>query len=111
MTKAGHVRMALPCSDEGIQELGVRPGDWVWLSDTEVVVGAKLAVDDRYELVAIPDWETVAHLDYGSRPKLEPNQAQTQRAAQPRAPFHRTQAANSRTTHSARVRRAGRYFE
>ena len=38
MTEAGHVRLTLPCSQEGIISLGLRPGDWAWLSDTEVMV-------------------------------------------------------------------------
>jgi tetratricopeptide (TPR) repeat protein len=63
MTEAGHVRLTLPCSQEGILRLGLRPGDWIWLSDTEVVVGAQLAIDDRYGLVGVPDWDTLAHLD------------------------------------------------
>jgi hypothetical protein len=63
MTEAGHVRLTLPCSQEGIVKLGLRPGDWAWLSDTEVMVGAQLAIDDRYGLVGVPDWDTLIHLD------------------------------------------------
>jgi hypothetical protein len=63
MTEAGHVRLTLPCSQEGIVKLGLRPGDWAWLSDTEVMVGAQLAIDDRYGLVGVPDWDTLVHLD------------------------------------------------
>ena len=62
MTEAGHV-----CPDarsqEDILRLGLRPGDWAWLSDTEVMVGAQLAIDDRYGLVGVPDWDTLVHLD------------------------------------------------
>ena len=63
MTESGHVRLTLPCSQEGILRLGLRPGDWTWLSDTEIVVGAQLAIDDYYGLVGVPDWDTLAHLD------------------------------------------------
>ena len=63
MTEAGHVRLTLPCSQEDILKLGLRPGDWAWLSDTEVMVGAQLAIDDRYGLVGVPDWDTLVHLD------------------------------------------------
>ena len=63
MTEAGHVRLTLPCSQEDILKLGLRPGDWAWLSDTEVMVGAQLAIDDRYGLVGVPDWDTLIHLD------------------------------------------------
>ena len=63
MTEAGHVRLTLPCSQEDILRLGLRPGDWAWLSDSEVMVGAQLAIDDRYGLVGVPDWDTLVHLD------------------------------------------------
>ncbi len=63
MTEAGHVRLTLPCSQEDVLKLGLRPGDWAWLSDTEVMVGAQLAIDDRYGLVGVPDWDTLIHLD------------------------------------------------
>ena len=41
----------------------LEPGDWAWLSDGELVVGAQLAIDDRYGLVGVPDWDTLVHLD------------------------------------------------
>jgi tetratricopeptide (TPR) repeat protein len=63
MTEAGHVRLTLPCSQEDILRLSLGPGDWAWLSDTEVMVGAQLAIDDRYGLVGVPDWDTLIHLD------------------------------------------------
>ena len=40
MTESGHVRLTLPCSQEGFSRLGLRAGDWAWLSDGEVIVGA-----------------------------------------------------------------------
>jgi tetratricopeptide (TPR) repeat protein len=63
MTEAGHVCLTTRGSKEDIARAGLRPGDWVWLSDSEVVVGAQLAIDDRYGLVGVPDWDTIAHLD------------------------------------------------
>jgi tetratricopeptide (TPR) repeat protein len=63
MTEAGHVRLTLPCSQEDISRLGLRAGDWAWLSDGEVIVGAQLAIDDRYGLVGVPDWDTIVPLD------------------------------------------------
>ena len=63
MTEAGHVRLTLPCSQEDILKLCLRSGDWAWLSDSEVMVGAQLAIDDRYGLVGVPDWDTLVHLD------------------------------------------------
>jgi tetratricopeptide (TPR) repeat protein len=50
-------------SREDVERAGVGPGDWVWLSDREVVVGARLQLDRRYGLVGIPDWDTTVHLD------------------------------------------------
>jgi hypothetical protein len=63
MTEAGHVRLTLPCSQEDVSRLGLRAGDWAWLSDGEVIVGAQLAIDDRYGLVGVPDWDTIVPLD------------------------------------------------
>ena len=62
-TEAGYVCLTTRGSQEDILRLSLRPGDWVWLSDTEIVVGAQLAIDDRYGLVGVPDWDTLAHLD------------------------------------------------
>jgi formylmethanofuran dehydrogenase subunit D len=62
-SEAGHVCLTTRGSQEDILRLGLRSGDWVWLSDGEVVVGAQLAVDDRYGLVGVPDWDTLVHLD------------------------------------------------
>ena len=63
MTEGGHVRLTLPCSREDIEREQLRTGDWAWLSDGELVVGAQLAIDDRYGLVGVPDWDTLVHLD------------------------------------------------
>ena len=63
MTEAGHVRLTLPCSREDILRMSLGPGDWAWLSDSEILVGAQLAIDDRYGLVGVPDWDTLVHLD------------------------------------------------
>jgi hypothetical protein len=35
----------------------------MWLSDGELVVGAQLAIDDRYGIVGVPRWKTLVHLD------------------------------------------------
>jgi hypothetical protein len=63
MTEAGYVCLTTRGSQEDILRLGLGPGDWAWLSDTEVMVGAQLAIDDRYGLVGVPDWDTLIHLD------------------------------------------------
>ena len=62
-TEAGQICLTTRGSQVDIERTGARPGDWVWLSDREVVVGARLATDDRYGLVGLPDWETLVHLD------------------------------------------------
>jgi hypothetical protein len=63
MTEGGHVWLTLPCSQGDVSRLGLRPGDWAWLSDGELIVGAQLAIDDRYGLVGVPDWDTIVPLD------------------------------------------------
>jgi hypothetical protein len=63
MTESDEVHMDLPrtCADIVEQNLGA--GDWAWLSDGELIVGAQLKVDQRYGLVGVPDWDTLIHLD------------------------------------------------
>ena len=46
-TEAGQICLTTRGSQVDIERTGARPGDWVWLSDREVVVGAQLATDDR----------------------------------------------------------------
>jgi tetratricopeptide (TPR) repeat protein len=62
-TEAGHVCLTTRGSQEEIRTRGLQSGDWAWLSDTEVIVGAQLAIDDRYGLVGVPDLDTIVHLD------------------------------------------------
>ena len=38
MTEAGHVCLTTHAAQEGIVRPGLGPGDWAWLSDTEVMV-------------------------------------------------------------------------
>jgi tetratricopeptide (TPR) repeat protein len=59
----GHVCLTTLGSQEDIRRDGVEPGDWVWLSDGELIVGAQVATDEYFGLVGIPDWETLVHLD------------------------------------------------
>jgi tetratricopeptide (TPR) repeat protein len=63
MTESGHVSLSTRGSQADIERTGARPGDWVWLSDSEVIFGAQLAIDDRYGLVGVLDWDTLVHLD------------------------------------------------
>jgi hypothetical protein len=59
ITKAGHIRLTLPCPQEDILGLRLRPGDWAWLGDIEVTVGAQLTINDRDGLAGVPDWGLV----------------------------------------------------
>ena len=63
ITEAGHVSLSTVGSQADIKRAGLRPGDWTWLSDGELVAGAQLAVDARYGLVGTVDWDTLVHLD------------------------------------------------
>jgi tetratricopeptide (TPR) repeat protein len=62
-TEAGHLWLTFNASQNDIAKAQLPPGDWAWLSDGEVVVGARLQVDERSGLVGVPDWETLVHLD------------------------------------------------
>lgn len=42
VTEAEKIRLNCRGSEEDIRLAGVKPGDWVWLSDGEIVVGARL---------------------------------------------------------------------
>lgn len=63
MTEAGAVRLNCLGSRDGIQAAGLQPGDWAWLSDGELIVGAQLREDPLYTIIGIPDWKTLIHLD------------------------------------------------
>jgi hypothetical protein len=63
ITDAGQVRLKSRASRDDLQDSGARPGDWTWLSDGELVVGARLAGDEREGILAVPDWGTLVQLD------------------------------------------------
>ncbi len=63
MTESEHLRLNFKTSQNDIAKARLRPGDWAWLSDGDVIVGAQLAIDDRYGVVGVPDWDTLVHLD------------------------------------------------
>lgn len=63
MSEDGAVRLNCLGSLEDIQAAGLQPGDWAWLSDGELIVGAQLREDPLYTIIGIPDWETLVHLD------------------------------------------------
>lgn len=63
MTEADGVRLTPHCSQDDIQRFGIHTGDWVWLTDCELVVGARVDEDPYYGVVGTPHWETLVHLD------------------------------------------------
>ena len=81
-TEAGHVRLTCLGSEDDIRSRALQTGDWVWLSDTEVVIGAQLAIDDYYGLVGLPDWDTIVHLDDDDVRDFEAVRAEIQRLSQ-----------------------------
>jgi tetratricopeptide (TPR) repeat protein len=81
-TESGHLRLNCKASREDIAKARVHPGDWAWLSDGEVIVGAQLAIDDRYGIVGIPDWETLVHLDDEDSRNFEKVQTELQYLSQ-----------------------------
>jgi len=62
-TPSGALRLGFRDSRRALSDAGARSGDWAWLNDGEVLVGARLGEDPDYGLVAIPRWETLVHLD------------------------------------------------
>jgi hypothetical protein len=62
-TESGDLCLSFKASQKDIATAQLRPGDWAWLSDGEVIIGAQLAIDDRFGLVGVPDWDTLIHLD------------------------------------------------
>lgn len=62
-TPSGSLWMDFPGTRRVLDEINAQPGDWIWASDTEVLVGAQLDDDPTYGLVAVPHWRTLVHLD------------------------------------------------
>jgi hypothetical protein len=63
ITESDQLRLGFPASQEDMRAAGLQPGDWAWLSDGEVVVGARLEVDPDHGLVGVPAWDTLVHVD------------------------------------------------
>src|SRR4051812_29410034 len=79
MTESEHLRLNCRGSQEDIERAGLRPGDWAWFSDGEVIVGGQLRTDPYWGLLGVPDWRTLVPLDdEGAKepdrilPELEP---------------------------------------
>jgi tetratricopeptide (TPR) repeat protein len=63
MTEAGDLCLTTRGSQEEIEGAGLRPGDWAWFSDGEVLVGGQLRIDPYWGLLGVPAWDTMVHLD------------------------------------------------
>jgi tetratricopeptide (TPR) repeat protein len=63
MTESEQVCLTTRGSQHEIDARGIQEGDLVWLSDGELVVGAKVAVDPRYGVVGVPVWDTLINLE------------------------------------------------
>jgi hypothetical protein len=63
MTEAGSVCLTTQGSSRDIERDGLKPGDWAWLSDGDLLVGARLDDDPYHGLVGRPRWETLVHFD------------------------------------------------
>ena len=62
-TPAGSLRLDFEDTQQALAAIHAHAGDWVWVSDREVLVGAQLETDPEYGLVAVPRWRTIVHLD------------------------------------------------
>ena len=63
LTESGHLRLNFRTTREDIERAGLRPDDWTWFSDGEVIVGGRLRTDPQGGLLGVPAWETLVHLD------------------------------------------------
>jgi hypothetical protein len=46
-----------------IEQAGIRPGDWAWLTDGELFVGAQVVEEAPGRLLGVPAWETLVYLE------------------------------------------------
>ncbi len=65
LTEDHSISMTTLGSRQDLGNFDVRLGDWVWLSDGEMQVGAQIIEDDRHELVAVPEWDTAVDFHFG----------------------------------------------
>ena len=63
LTEAEHIRLTTRGSQDDLRSAGTQPGDWIWLSDGELEVGAQVATDPREILIGIPSWETLVDFE------------------------------------------------
>jgi len=63
LTSDEYVRLTTCGSERSMSAQGVRPGEWVWLSDGEMEVGARVEADHEGRLYGVPAWDTLVYLD------------------------------------------------
>jgi tetratricopeptide (TPR) repeat protein len=73
---AGNFWLNCRGSERDLREAGVQVGDWIWLSDGELIVGAQLAFDDAEGPIGMPRWKTLVHLDDEETQKVSDVQAE-----------------------------------
>ncbi len=78
MTERDGVRLTTRGSQDDLRRFGIRLGDWVWLTDSELVVGARVDEDPYHGVVGTPDWETLVHLDDEASPDIQRIMAELQ---------------------------------
>jgi hypothetical protein len=61
--ESGHFRLGCVGSRDDLEAAGLEVGDWMWMSDGELVLGARLAFDPIDGIVGVPRWDTLVHLD------------------------------------------------
>ena len=59
LTEAEHVRLTTRGSLDDIQKSSVQPEEWIWLSDGELQVGARIMEIRLMRLFGVPAWETL----------------------------------------------------
>ena len=63
MTESRQVRLTCQGSQDDLRAGGVLPGDWVWLTDGEMEVGARVEADNEGRTYGVPAWDTLVYLD------------------------------------------------
>lgn len=63
MIDAERMSLNMQCAEDDRKRLGIHPGDWAWLTDGELVVGARVEEDPYWGVVGSVHWNTLVPLD------------------------------------------------
>ncbi len=63
LTEDGDIRLTCRASRDDLKQMGLKPSDWAWLSDGEVLFGARLERDARWGMVGQLRWDTLVRFD------------------------------------------------